>query len=176
MRLLPLLLTSAVMSFQVFASPTKTDIFSTIDHRLSYMEDVALHKANNGIAVEDKKRDAVVIESASVAAEKEGLDKQSVEAFFAAQISAAKAIQFRYRADLLTAQETRTPRDLKTVIRPELIKLGQEITSGIAEYLDEGGEFKQSDWPTFQAAINERYLTDADKKALFAALVLIKTQ
>lgn len=76
----------------------------------------------------------------------------------------------------MTAQETRTPRDLKTVIRPELIKLGQEITAGIAQYLHEGGEFKESDWPMFQAAINERYLIDADKKALFDALVLIQTQ
>ncbi|SIO95931.1 chorismate mutase [Vibrio spartinae] len=166
----------ALLSFNVFATPTPAELFSTINLRLSYMEDVALYKAIHRKPIEDLEREAVVIEKASLSAEKEGLDKHSVIGFFKAQIAAAKAIQYRYRADLLSQPETGTPRDLKTVIRPELIKLGKQINTDIAHYLHDGGVFSANDLATFKATLNSKYLTDADKKALFDALTQIRLQ
>jgi chorismate mutase len=168
------LFTMVLLSFHSFAAPAPTELFSTINLRLSYMEDVALYKANHRKPIEDLDREAVVIEQASISAEKEGLDKQSVVGFFKAQISAAKAIQYRYRADLLSHPRTNTPRDLKTVVRPQLIKLGKKINTEIAHYLREGGTFSEQDRKTFKAILDLRYLTDADKEALFHALTQIK--
>ena len=77
-------------------------IFSTINERLSYMEDVALFKAQNHLPIEDIQRESVVINKAKVSASEQGLDPEIVKDFFQAQISVAKAIQYRYRADLLS--------------------------------------------------------------------------
>lgn len=171
-----ILFAAALLSFSSFAAvtPTPNELFSTIHLRLSYMEDVALYKANNGKAIEDRDREAVVIEKASLSAEKEGLDKQSVIGFFKAQISAAKAIQYRYRADLLTQPVTSTPRDLNTVVRPDLLRLGKKINTDIAEFLQGGGTLSDSDFTLFKATLDSDYLTDADKEMLFSSLTQIQ--
>ncbi|QFI38494.1 chorismate mutase [Moritella marina ATCC 15381] len=163
-----------LFSFNSFSAPTPAEIFSTLNLRLSYMEDVALYKANNNKAIEDIQREKLVIGKASQSAEKVGLNKQSVVGFFQTQISAAKAIQYRYRADLLSQTETEKPRDLKTVIRPALIKLGKEINAKLAQYLKDGGTFTAQDWAAFETTIDSRYLKDTDKKALFKALTQIR--
>ena len=95
------LLFLTLTAFQASAAVKSSDIFKTINERLSYMEDVALYKAQKGIKIEDLARELVVVETASLSAQKAGLDIESVSEFFQAQISAAKAIQYRYRADLL---------------------------------------------------------------------------
>nr|WP_269809096.1 gamma subclass chorismate mutase AroQ [Enterovibrio nigricans] len=105
-------------SFSVFANPSLNTLFSAINERLSYMEDVALFKANNHKPIEDIEREKIVINKASESAKDSGLNQQSVIGFFTAQISAAKAIQYRYRADLLTEGSAREPRDLTDEIRP----------------------------------------------------------
>ncbi|KXO09545.1 Periplasmic chorismate mutase I precursor [Moritella sp. JT01] len=168
------LIAVTLLSFSAFATPTPSELFSTLNQRLSYMEDVALYKANNNKPIEDIEREKVVIDKASKSAAKVGLDKQSVVGFFQTQISAAKAIQYRYRADLLSQTTSKTPRDLKTVIRPALIKLGKEINTKLALYLNEGGKFTAQDWETFKVTLDSRYLTDTDKQALFNALSKIR--
>ena len=151
-----------------------TELFKTIDKRLSYMEDVALYKALNQVAVEDTAREKIVIEKAAKSAEDVGLDSSSVVAFFTAQISAAKAIQYRYRADLLSAPTSDQPRDLKTVIRPALITLGAKINNEIADYLKDGGKFEEQDWNDFKTVVDGKYLSESDKKALFEALKQVR--
>ena len=99
-----------------------------------------------------------------------GLNKQSVGGFCEAQFSAAKAIQYRYRADLFSQATSKTPRDLQTVIRPALIKLGKQINTELALYLNEGGKLTLQDWEAFKVALDSRYLSDADKQVLFKAL------
>ncbi|MDC5707640.1 chorismate mutase [Vibrio europaeus] len=163
-----ILILASAISFNCFAAPT--ELFSTINQRLSYMEDVALFKALNHKPIEDIEREKVVIQKASQSAQEQGLDKGSVAGFFEAQISAAKAIQYRYRADLLSQPTTKSPRDLTTVVRPELIKLGKKINQDIADYLSKHGEISDSDLATFKASLDVRYLSDNDKEALFKAL------
>lgn len=171
------LLAILIFSFSSFATATKpTELFSTINLRLSYMEDVALYKAKNNKPIEDIVREAIVIEKASISAEKEGLDKQSVIDFFKSQISAAKAIQYRYRADLLNEPTASAPRDLNTVIRPELIKLGKKINIELAQYLQGGGTFSNQNLLLFKTTLNSRYLTDTDKEALFQGLTQVQLQ
>ncbi|MCG7499683.1 chorismate mutase [Vibrio sp. Of7-15] len=170
---LPLLLL-AFLSFQAFSATEQTDLFSTINARLSYMEDVALYKVNHQKPIEDIKREQFVIEKATYSAEALGLDKKSIAAFYTAQISAAKAIQYRYRADLLNQPTNKKPRDLKAVIRPELIALGKKIDQEILSYLQTQGQFSEGDWEAFSATINRPYLTTVDKRALFNALLAVR--
>ncbi|MDA9557691.1 chorismate mutase [Vibrio sp.] len=132
--------------------------------------------AKNGSPIEDIPRERVVIEKARLSASKSGLDKESVEAFFAAQISAAKAIQYRYRADLLSKPVTSAPRDLVKEIRPALLVLGNQINEDIAAYLKQGGVFAESDWVIFNTTVKGNYLTEEDKKLIFKSLSKIKLQ
>ncbi|OZG72876.1 chorismate mutase [Hahella sp. CCB-MM4] len=168
------LLSLLLFSVNVLSEPSPQGLFSTINERLGYMEDVALFKANNHKAIEDIEREKTVIEKASQSAESAGLERESVVAFFTAQIAAAKAIQYRYRADLLSRPEGKTPRDLNTVIRPALIELGNRINQEMAEFLQQGGKLSDHDWQEFEVALNERYLVEADKKALFDALSQVR--
>ena len=55
------------------------EFFLLIDERLSHMEDVALHKVENKIAIEDLAREQFVIESAVKSAAELGLIGLSVE-------------------------------------------------------------------------------------------------
>ncbi|MCX9599389.1 gamma subclass chorismate mutase AroQ [Vibrio cholerae] len=171
-----LIFAASLISFNSIASVTSQDLFTAINLRLSYMEDVALYKAYNNEPIEDTKREAIVINNASISAEKEGLNKENVVDFFSAQISAAKAIQYRYRADLLTTSTDKKPKDLETVIRPELIKLGKDINTKIAQYLREGGSFTKDELEVFKATLKSRYLKESDKELLFDSLTKIRLQ
>jgi chorismate mutase len=174
LRYLTLFLFSALLSFSTLAAPNPAALFNTINLRLSYMEDVGLYKANHHLPIEDVAREKVVIDKAIQSAQQAGLDGHSVAAFFKSQITAAKAIQYRYRADLLNQPTQRTPQNLKTVIRPALIQLGKAINTRLKQYLSAGGKLTAQDWPKFQTTIACRYLSTADKKALFDALTNVR--
>jgi len=170
-----LLLTMSVVSYSCLAAtPTPQSIFATMNKRLSYTEDVALYKAQHHQAIEDLPREAVVIKKAGESAHKYHLNARSVERLTKAQISAAKAIQYRYRADLLSKTTKQTPRDLKKVVRPALIKLNNQLNKELAAYLKTGHHIQNSDWTRFQATLNNRYLHQSDKRMLFNALEKVK--
>ena len=170
------LLFLTLTAFQASAAVKSSDIFKTINERLSYMEDVALYKAQKSIKIEDLARELVVLDKASLSAQKEGLDIESVSGFFQAQISAAKAIQYRYRADLLSAPSDKTPVDLKEVIRPKLIHLGAKLNKELADFLNHGGAFKPSEIKEFSQTLTSPFLSENDKKMLFNALTKIQVQ
>ena len=163
-----------LLSHQASADMMPTELFLAINERLGYMEDVALFKAQNHLAIEDVEREKIVIDKAKRAAQAKGLDPDSVEDFFKAQIAVAKAIQFRYRADLLSQPSSRNPRDLKQEVRPQLIRLGDQIIRQMAMYLDAHGAFKPAAFADFEAALTVNYVTTPDKRLLFDALLSVK--
>ncbi|WP_018690545.1 gamma subclass chorismate mutase AroQ [Algicola sagamiensis] len=149
-------------------------LFVLIQERLSYMEDVAVYKAQHDLPIEDKKREAIVLEKTTNAATEVGLSPEKTIAFFKAQIALAKAIQYRLRADMLSDNTPREARDLKTIIRPKLIQLGKQITIGIANHLKAHGQFSQKDEKEFYRIIDVRYITEKEKTLLFHALKKIE--
>ncbi len=163
-----------LLSFQANSENISIELFKTINQRLSYMEDVALFKAQNQKAIEDVEREQVVIENAVRTASKHGLDPLSVVGFFEAQISVAKAIQYRYRADLLSAPSMKSPRDLQTIVRPALIRLGGQIIRQMKQVLSESNSFKSVTYSDFEASMDVRYVTSSDKQLLFDALMNVK--
>ncbi|WP_347230499.1 chorismate mutase, partial [Vibrio splendidus] len=106
------------------------------------MQDVAIYKAIHGLPIEDLKREEIVLKKSSLASENYGLNVDSMKSFTVALMSSAKAIQYRYRADMLSKSvDTNAARDLKSEIRPALIKLGSELNMSISEYLGSGNVF-----------------------------------
>lgn len=166
--------TLVLLSHQASAEVIPAELFKAINERLGYMEDVALFKAQNHLAIEDIEREQIVIDKAKKSAADKGLDPDSVEAFFKAQISVAKAIQFRYRADLLSQPSSREPKDLKREIRPQLISLGNQIIRQMTMYLEAHGAFKPVGFADFDAALTVAYVTVSDKQFLFKALQTVK--
>lgn len=165
--LLLLLLISATANADV------DSIFNTMNERLTYMRDVALYKAQHHLAIEDVAREKQVLASATKAASQLGLPANKVDGFFKAQIAVAKAIQYRYRAQWLASPVSGTPKDLNAQIRPALIKLGKQLNTELAAYVQQGGHFVQAQYQSFSNAIKVKYVTDADKKLLFNALMQI---
>lgn len=107
--------------------------------RLGYMEAVALWKWHAGTPVEDLEREAVVLERAVQDAMSVGLPAEEIERFYAAQIAAAKAIQFcwidRFRTGAATPRSD--PPNLVTEVRPALLELGTSIAEEIAASADD---------------------------------------
>lgn len=144
-------------------------VHALIAERLGYMKDVAVFKDERGIAVEDVAREKVVLDAATEAAADKGLEAQSVRAFFAAQIEAAKAIQFcfveRWDGDEARPSEAM---DLRAKVRPALIRLGEAIVAAIVEAKRGGAAIGEAD--AFARAVDLECLDDASRDAIAAAL------
>ena len=177
----PWLLMPAACVMSTLCAPGHADtgadaIFLLINERLAYMEDVAAYKLENAEPVENSDREALVIEKAKQSAMRGGLDPASIEPFFRMQISAAKAIQYRYLAErALTPDSARaTPRDLNTQIRPELIRLGDAIVHSISDFLKAGHRFTDAHLSEFLNEVDVPYLHREEKVRLFQSLQKIK--
>ena len=122
------------------ASPARA-LAMSLDERLSLMTQVADTKIVLGRPVEDRGREARVLAAAAGATQREAArrgveppDPKRVEAFYLAQIEAAKSIQRARRRSLARAPAPRDEsaretarRTLEERIRPALIALGDRI-------------------------------------------------
>ena len=151
------------------------EFFLLIDERLSHMEDVALHKVENKIAIEDLEREQFVIESAVKSAAELGLFGPSVESFFETQISVAKAIQYRYHADWQSTPPQSPAPDLE-VIRLKLSDLGDSILSKLATLIRNNTPVIEQHSELFYDTISTKNVSKRDKARLFDALLLIQKQ
>ncbi|MGI2028453.1 gamma subclass chorismate mutase AroQ [Endozoicomonas acroporae] len=146
-------------------------IFELINQRLTYMKDVALFKDTNGLAVEDLTREKKVLEKARRDAEKAGLDPDSIQHFFQAQMNAAKAIQQGYIDQWSSARPAnKKHRDLDSEVRPRLIELGDQIVGQISAYLKNGGTFDNNMQKDFVRSVNATHLSEDDKEKMFKCL------
>ena len=155
---------------------TTAELFAAINARLSYMQDVATYKALHELPVEDLPREAVVLQESKLAAAAAGLQADSVEAFFLAQINIAKIIQYRHRAALLAGLEIQETPDLELVIRPALDALGVAITQLLAQRIAEAGQLTEENWDQFNDTVTAAYLETADKRRLFQSLLSVTAQ
>ncbi len=151
-------------------------LFRAINERLEYMEDVALFKAQNEIPIEDIEREQIVLEDAKELATSLGLNAQSMEEFFIAQIDAAKTIQYRYSAELVTPGAPSKAIDLNEEIRPALDRLSIEIVGLFAEFLRAGNTMIEDYRGSFAVALRSNYLSAQDKNALFSAMRQVRLE
>lgn len=149
-------------------------LFLAIDERLAYMQDVALYKAQNRLPIEDLTREEIVINDARALATEHGLNADSMEGFFRAQMNAAKAIQYRHRAELLNGQSPLQPVDLESEIRPALDRLGNQIVRQFAVLLIQHSALQRDSFALFMSTLRHRLLADADREALFEAMLKVR--
>ena len=168
------------------------------------MEDVGAYKAQNKIPVEDVEREKIVLSKVKELAAAHGLDHNSMERFFIAQISAAKAIQYRHRAELLTRVIPTRPIDLQSDIRPELDRLDRfdrldrldrfdrldrldrldrfdrldrldsDIVKLFATALQSRSAIAEERRERFMSTLKSRLLVDAGREALFDAMLEVR--
>lgn len=162
-------MTGLFFSATTIAMPTQHyEVGALINERLSYMKDVAGYKANNHLAIEDLPQEAKVLDSAVVQAEKLGLDGESVKPFIQAQMDAAKAIQYRYRADWLSVPvQDWQPEPLEQV-RSKISVLSTAILTSISTELIAGGQF--TDKSAFMSEFRQEHLKNSDKELLWESL------
>ena len=157
------------------SGPDAQHIFSLINERLEHMEKVALYKHQSHSPVEDLTREKYILDKSLLSATEQGLDSDSISGFFQSQMNAAKAIQYRYRADWLAAlPEHSETVNLNNDIRPKLVTLGRDIISGIAGYLRHGGAFSSDQFTQFMGAVKVHNLSIADKENIFRSLLKVR--
>ena len=171
---LSVILSTLIFSSIIHGAAAEPSLFRAIAERLSYMEDVGAYKAQNKIPVEDDEREKIVLSKAKELAAAHGLDHNSMERFFIAQISAAKAIQYRYRAELLTRVIPTRPIDLQSDIRPELDRLDSDIVKLFATALQSRSAIAEERRERFMSTLKSRLLVDAEREALFDAMLEVR--
>ena len=152
-----------------------TALAKLINTRLEYMQSVAAYKWENRLAIEDIAREKVVINASQEAAHNVGLDSLSTRLFFELQISLAKKIQ-QYWFNRWEEAYEKPPnfKDLQQEIRPELIRLGDEIItqihrSNVQQSLNEQNK------EVFIDLITVEGLLKNDRLMLFEQLIIIKS-
>lgn len=153
------------------AMASETDVAGLINQRLGWMKDVAGYKANNHLAIEDLQQEANVMNASIAEANKAGLDGESARLFIKAQMDAAKAIQYRYRADWLSVTEHGWQPQPLDKVRKRLNELNTAILNTISSNLQQG---QMPDRTSFMNAVKQHNLTENDKQRLWLALSEIK--
>lgn len=148
-----------------------------IEQRLSYMKDVAAYKWRNNLPVEDPEREKIVVESSIQDAEASGLNAGSSSRFFELQIRLAKDIQrdwFEHWEE--NGFEEYDYADLKEEIRPQLLRLGEEIIQAVKQFEPwRYGEKELKELEkVFVRALTARKISRRDKKALFEAVTSVR--
>lgn len=166
-----LLFAGICFSGSIMASAT--DVAENVNQRLSWMKDVAGYKAVRHLPIEDLQQEANVLAKSVAEAEKLGLDGHSVRPFIQAQMDAAKAIQYRYRADWLTAPEVGWQPQPLDVIRTRLSQLNTTILRDINENLQHK---KLPDRDTFIQTVKQPNLSEKEVLRLWQTLNEIKRQ
>ncbi|WP_410210075.1 chorismate mutase [Aquirhabdus sp.] len=151
-----------------------TDLTALMNQRLSYMKDVAGYKAVNHLAIEDAAQEQKVLDAAAVQAQAEGIDPESIKPFITAQISAAKAIEYRYLAEWQAQPETSwQPRPLD-VVRADVAALSTKIITQIHVLLAAGMSIDHLQRHDFIQSLKQPNLSRADEEQLFQALKQVK--
>ncbi|HMB78084.1 MAG TPA: gamma subclass chorismate mutase AroQ [Kiloniellaceae bacterium] len=145
--------------------------------RLAVMKEVAAYKYGNDLPIEDRDREAVVLDKSVEKAEALGLDGASVLPFFAQQIEAAKSIQACWMARWREGSETalRFPRDLQTELRPQLIEIGNKLGDTLAAALADGEALDAERLDDARTQVSLDCLTTEKLDAVLASLRAVKS-
>jgi chorismate mutase len=170
---------SLFMCSNVFAGSVSSvslgSLSSALNERMQVMKAVAGYKALHHLPIEDLPREQVVLDNMLQNAQQAGLDPHSVEPFVHALMNASKAIQYRYRADWLSAPDSAVPvRDL-TETRQQIQQLDTQLLTAISQRLM-AGAFSQEDKEFLMSHLTAPHLSESDKNSLFASLSRIQRQ
>ena len=149
------------------------EIAENINSRTKVMKDVAAYKWVHNLPISDPKREKIVLENISSQAQKMGLTSDSVVRFYQILIKVAKIEQEKYFSKWKkTGFDYPNFKDLKTVVRPEILRLDSETLIEIKELILSGQlNFKKEVLKSiFINYLSSQYFTTKQKEALFEAL------
>jgi chorismate mutase len=133
MRLRP-----AVVPLLVFLSGCagpQGELNSLAEERLSMSRDIAWTKHSAGIPVYDPQRETAILQTMMSAGEQAGLDPDTVQRFFAAEMEASRRIQWAWieawRKNLAPPPD-HEPRDLGAYLRPQIDSINQRQIRALA--------------------------------------------
>ena len=173
---------------QIQASNPESDkeldkLFQLVDQRLQIMDEVALYKYAHNIPVENKKREVVVLASATANAGRHHLKPASIESFFSLQIELAKKIQKGWIDEWQrTGKKDHVKKsdipNLKTDIRPKLINLGEQIVRQfpLALPMLHDPEKRNHNRRKIDSAINSPYISSEMKYKLLDAMMMVQAE
>ncbi len=152
------------------SSPQSDRLFSLVSKRLQVMKNFAAFKALHHMPVEDLQREKLELAATAELSARYKVDPASAQDFLLAQVAAAKAIQYRWRAYWQTGNIDFTPPDLYIKLRPDLMRLNESILEALHQLLEVRGPVDDGLWPSFEKATKVPMLTLKDQKQLFNAL------
>lgn len=158
----------------MISQSTLVPLAEKVNQRLGYMKDVAGYKAQHHLPIEDVEQESKVINSSLTEAAGLGLDRESVRPFIVAQIDAAKAIQYRYRANWLAVPEVDWQPQPLDIVRQKIAELSSEILRQLALRAVDG-PILVNERNAFVLQLQQNNLSCADKWRLFDALTLART-
>lgn len=165
---------STALCASFFTHAAEGHLIHLVNERLSYMKDVAGSKALNHQPIEDLVQEEKVLETTLSQATKKGIDPISLRPFIVAQMDAAKAIQYRYRADWLAQPEQNwKPKDLE-IVRAKISQLSTDIIDNIANELYSQGNLDHFLNEKYMRDLNQKNLTYADKAHLLKTLSKVR--
>ncbi|MEH6592833.1 MAG: transporter substrate-binding domain-containing protein [Halioglobus sp.] len=150
---------SCLLMLLCSATAHANNVTTLVEQRLSHMKAVAAYKWQHDLEIENLAREDLVLNKAVQQGLRYRLTVKSSQAFFAVQIGAAKEVQL-YWFDHWRRQAAQVPVynvDLDTEIRPELIRLGDQITAALASQQTSLGDLSVEGL----SAKTERALRDA---------------
>jgi cyclohexadienyl dehydratase len=174
---LALLLTANVAMSASFSGPGEVaKVFDLMQQRLEIMRSVAAWKFANNVAVTDAAREQQVLDATVAQAQQLGIDAAPARELFSLQIRMARDVQEHFISLWKTQGSGGEPvRDLKTEIRPELDRLGDQLLHAIYLALP---ELMTSDaaarYATLAAKINMAGLRSEDGQALLKAALALR--
>lgn len=166
--------TKVLFKKPVISQSALLPLVEKVNQRLGYMKDVAGYKAQNHLPVEDVVQESKVINSSLTEAEGLGLDPESVRPFIIAQMDAAKAMQYRYRADWLSVPEIDWQPQPLDAVRQKIAELSSEILQQLA-LLAVDGPIPANERDAFVFQLKQKNLSCADKVRLFDALIIVRS-
>lgn len=149
-------------------------LVNLIARRMELMESVARWKWQHGRAIEDPDREAALLQSLATKAKERDLDPDFVQAFFEAQIAAAKGVQQfwfeRWDRDKPPVGEP-VP-DLLAEVRPQLSALSEELLGVLA---DSVAGARDPAWQTAveqkaESSLHAEYWTESLRREVLAPL------
>ncbi len=152
-----------------FASDLEA-LLALVDLRLAFMPGVAAAKEQAGKAVEDVEQQDTVLAAVRAQATALGLDPNATDAFFRAQIAAARAVQRAYLAMPRDARPRVDPLDLAWQARPAIAALSEQIVARAADVAADPAALARVAPETIADALDASLVPAAQRTAIAAGV------
>jgi len=172
---LGILVSSALLASATTRQEAAESLLGLLDQRLSLVEEIALSRAQQDLAIGDESREATVRRTAAEAASRCGIDVASAEHLAFVQMALSRDLQQRILADSSGHDlDATSPRSPDQELRPALDELDARILREASGFLARFGAIEEADLPLLGQQLHDRSLTPKLGRQLLEALAGLK--